>query len=85
MSCGVVCRHGSDPALLCLWCGLAAVARIRPLAWEPPCEVDIALKRQNKTLQIKGRACGTLLVGLGGICVSMCMGAGVGGAVPPIL
>ena len=25
-----------DPALLWLWCRLAAVALIRPLAWEPP-------------------------------------------------
>ena len=26
---------GSDPALLWLWCWQAAVAPIRPLAWEP--------------------------------------------------
>ena len=32
-----------DPALLWLWCRLAATALIRPLAWEPP-----ALKRQKK-------------------------------------
>ena len=36
MSCGVGCRHGSDPALLWLWCRLVATALIRPLAWEPP-------------------------------------------------
>ena len=36
MSCGVGCRHGSDPALLWLWRRLAAAAPIRPLAWEPP-------------------------------------------------
>ena len=27
-SCGVVCRHGSDLALLCLWHRLAAIALI---------------------------------------------------------
>ena len=32
MSCGVGHRCGSDPALLWLWCGLAATALIRPLA-----------------------------------------------------
>ena len=32
----VGCRCGSDPALLWLWCGLEAMALIRPLAWEPP-------------------------------------------------
>ena len=35
MSCGVSGRLGSDPALLWLWCRLAATALIRPLAWEP--------------------------------------------------
>ena len=34
MSCGVVCRPGSDPALLRLWCRLAAVVLIQPPAWE---------------------------------------------------
>ena len=47
MSCGVGCRYGSDLALLCLWCRLAAVALIRPLAWEPSYAVDAALKRQK--------------------------------------
>ena len=36
MSCGVGCRHGSDPALLWPWCRLAATAPIQSLAWEPP-------------------------------------------------
>ena len=35
MSCGVGGRHGSDPGLLWLWCRSAAVAPIRPRAWEP--------------------------------------------------
>ena len=36
MSCGVSQRCGLDPALLWLWCRLAAGAPIGPLAWEPP-------------------------------------------------
>ena len=36
MSCGVGCRHSSDPTLLCLWCSPVATAPIKPLAWEPP-------------------------------------------------
>ena len=47
VSCGVGLRCGSDPALLLLWCRPAAVALIRPLAWEPPYAMDSALKRQK--------------------------------------
>ena len=36
-----------DPALLWLWYRPAAVAPIRPLAWEPPYATDVALKRQK--------------------------------------
>ena len=36
VNCGVVRRRGLDPALLWLWCRLAATAPIQPLAWEPP-------------------------------------------------
>ena len=36
MSCGVGCRHGSDPELLWLWRRQVATAPIQPLAWEPP-------------------------------------------------
>ena len=36
MSCGVGCRRGSDPALLCLWRSPVATALIQPLAWESP-------------------------------------------------
>ena len=46
---GVGCRHGSDPALLCLWCRLAAVGLIRPLAWESPYSMGTALKKSNLT------------------------------------
>ena len=48
MSCGVGRRYGLDLALLWLWCGPAAVALIRPLAWELPHATGVALKRQKK-------------------------------------
>ena len=43
-NCG---RFHSDPALLWLWRRLAAVAPIRPLAWEPPHAADAALKKRT--------------------------------------
>ena len=36
-----------DPELLWLWCRLAPVALICPLAWEPPYATGEALKRQK--------------------------------------
>ena len=48
MSCGVGHRPGLDLALLWLWYRPAAVAAIRPLAWEPPCAPGVAHKRQKK-------------------------------------
>ena len=51
MSCGVGCRHGSDPMLLWLWHRMVATALIRPLAWEPPYAMGVAqekAKRQKK-------------------------------------
>ena len=36
-----------DPALLRLWCRPAAVGPIRPLAWEFPCAVVMALKKKH--------------------------------------
>ena len=50
MSCGVGCRHSSDPVLLRLWRRSAATAPIRPLVWEPPYATGSSLekaKRQN--------------------------------------
>ena len=47
-SCGVDRRCGSDLVLLWLWCGLAAAALIRPLAWELPYAAGVALKRRKK-------------------------------------
>ena len=50
-------RHGSDLALLWLWCRPAATAPIRPLAQEPPYAAGVALekakKQKNKTKQNK--------------------------------
>ena len=37
-----------DLVLLWLWCRLAAVAPIRPLAWEPPYAAGMALKRKKQ-------------------------------------
>ena len=51
MSCGVGHRRGSDLALPWLWCRLAAIAPIRPLGWEPPYAVGVALKRQKTKKQ----------------------------------
>ena len=51
MSCGVGHRCGSDLALLWLWLWPAAVALIRPLAWEPPYAMGVALKSKKKQKQ----------------------------------
>ena len=42
VSCGVGCRHGSDPELLLLWRRPVAMAPIRPLVWEVPYAVGAA-------------------------------------------
>ena len=47
VSCGVCGRQDSDLVLLWLWCRPAAVAPIRPLAWEPPYAAGMALRRQK--------------------------------------
>ena len=47
LSCGVGHRCGSDPTFLWLWCRTAAVALIRPLPWEPPYAMVMALKGNN--------------------------------------
>ena len=48
MSCGVGCIRSSD--LVLLWHRLAAVIPIRPLAWEPPYDTGVALKRKKKRM-----------------------------------
>ena len=47
ISCGVGHRQGSDPTLLWLWCRLAAVALVWPLALELPCATGPALKKKK--------------------------------------
>ena len=46
MRCGVGYRRGLDPELLWLWHRPAAVAPIRPLAWELP--YAMGQKRQKR-------------------------------------
>ena len=53
MSCGVGHRHGLNPALLWVWNRTAAVAPIRPLAWEPPYAKDEALEKIKKKKKTK--------------------------------
>ena len=58
MSCGVDWRLSSDPGLLWLWCRLAAITPIRPLAWEPPYATCAAQekpppKKINKLFHLK--------------------------------
>jgi len=48
MSCGIGGRCSSDLVLLWLRRRLAATARIRLLAWEPPYATSVALKYKNK-------------------------------------
>ena len=48
VSCGIGHRRGLDPVLLWLWLWPAAVALIRPLAWEFPDATGVALKRKKK-------------------------------------
>ena len=37
-----------DPVLLWLWCMPVAIALIRPLAWEPPYAVGVALEKSKR-------------------------------------
>ena len=53
MSSGVGHRRGSNPTLLWLWCRPATVAPNRPLAWEPPYAMGVALKTKIKTKKKK--------------------------------
>ena len=48
MSCGIGPRYGLNPTLLWLWCRLAVVAPIWPLAQEPPYAVSVAIKSKKK-------------------------------------
>jgi len=48
VSCGIGCRHGSDPVLLWLWRRPVSTAPIRPLAWEPPHAAGVAQEMAKK-------------------------------------
>ena len=48
MSYGIGCKCGSYLGLLRLWCKLAAVALIQPLAWETPYVTGAALQEKKK-------------------------------------
>ena len=48
MSCGMDHRRASDLALLWLWCRSAAAVLVRPLTWELPCAMGVALKKAKK-------------------------------------
>ena len=48
VSYGVGGRRVLDPMLLWLWCRLAAVTLIRPLAWEPLHASGAALKERER-------------------------------------
>ena len=68
VSCGVGCRHGSDLAWLWLCCKVAATAPIKPLAWDPPYAVSVALKGQKdkkKKKKAPGELCTSLSFGVG--------------------
>ena len=43
----VAMSFGSNLVLLWLWSRLAAVASIRPIAWEPPYATGVTLKKKN--------------------------------------
>ena len=55
MSCGVGCRRGLDPVLLCLWRRPASTDPIRPLAWEPPYATGSGPRKGKKTKKKRKR------------------------------
>ena len=70
MSRGVGGRRGLDPTLLrlwlWLWLWLAAVAPMRPLAWETPYATGMALKgKKKKKKKVKSslRTAGSIFTG----------------------
>ena len=80
MSCAVGCRCDSDLVLLWLWCRPAAIALIRPLAWELPYAAGAALKSNKRKKERRKERCwavscidgvGLSDTGLGGLCLPM--------------
>ena len=61
MSYGIGDRCGSDPMSLWLWCRVAAVVPIQPLAWELPYVAGATLKSKKKkkkcVVPVSGRIC----------------------------
>ena len=51
-----------DPALLWLWCRLAAATPIRPLAWELPYAASAALKSKKRKKERKKRWKGSVII-----------------------
>ena len=54
--CGVGSTHSSDPTLLWLWCRLATVALIWPLAWELPYATSTTLKSKKRKKKKKEKS-----------------------------
>jgi len=61
VSCGGGHRCGLDPALLWLWCKLAATALIRPVAWEPPYAAGAALEKAQRQKKKKKKSKNTAM------------------------
>ena len=57
MSYGVGPRCGLDLALLWLWRRPVVTALIQPLAWELPCAMGAALKKEKKKNVARTQAC----------------------------
>ena len=71
-------RRSSDPTLLWLWCRLAAVALIRPLAWDPSSAAGAALKELHKKIKDFFHTCiGYLWVVVIVITVILCFSSGM--------
>ena len=56
MNYGVYRRCGLNLSLLWLWYRPAATAPIRPLAWEPPYAVDVAVEKAKRPKKKKNCA-----------------------------
>ena len=61
MSCAVGHRRGLDLSLLWLWHRPVATAPIRPLVWEPPYALGVALEKtkRKKEMIIENLLCPT--------------------------
>ena len=54
-----------DPELLWLWCSPATATLIRPLAWELPYAVGVALKRKIKSMGLLEFPCAVIAMAQG--------------------